>query len=246
MEQNAKNETPVASVENANTSVPAASTVENKQKSGTGLKIATAIACLVAVCGIGFGVYGMIRSSEKDNQISEKDGQISELKVQVEDFNGKITTLETEKIETTDENGTTVTIVDSPVKNENPEDYIYVGEWGVKIKISDNLSNISYEFLGDGYSRSCRSLGLSASTRGDGSKPSFVKTGGDKGEYLGYVMRCPKEDLYPYGSNINISDPAYNYYYERIQYSITQTDWESESVDAIKNMLTNPDNYSAI
>ena len=210
-----------------------------KQNDGKGWKIATVIASVVAVCGIGFGVYGMMQSSQKDNQISD-------LKVQVEDSNGKITTLETEKIETTDGDGTTVTIADSTVKNENPEDYIYVGEWDVKIKISDNLSNISYEFLGDGYHRSCRTLGLSASTKGDGSKPSFVKTGGDKGDYLGYVMRCPKEDFYPYGAVINIDDSAYIYYYERIQYPITQTDWESESVDAIKDMLTNPDNYSAI
>ncbi|MBQ8156300.1 hypothetical protein IJ101_00740 [Candidatus Saccharibacteria bacterium] len=210
-----------------------------KQNDGKGWKIATVIASVVAVCGIGFGVYGMMQSSQKDNQISD-------LKVQVEDSNGKITTLETEKIETTDGDGTTVTIADSTVKNENPEDYIYVGEWDVKIKISDNLSNISYEFLGDGYHRSCRTLGLSASTKGDGSKPSFVKTGGDKGDYLGYVMRCPKEDFYPYGAVINIDDSEYSYYYERIQYPITQTDWESESVDAIKDMLTNPDNYSAI
>ena len=73
MEQNAENDAPVASVENADTSVSAASTVENKQKSGKGLKIVTAIACIVAVCGIGFGVYGMIRSFEKDNQIFQKE-----------------------------------------------------------------------------------------------------------------------------------------------------------------------------
>ena len=48
MEQNAEAGTPVVPV------------VENKQKSGNGLKIATVIACIVAVCGIGFGVYGMM------------------------------------------------------------------------------------------------------------------------------------------------------------------------------------------
>ena len=68
-------------------------------------KIATVIASIVAICGIGFGVYGMIQSLQKDSQISD-------LKVQVEDSNGKITTLETERIETTDENGTTITITD--------------------------------------------------------------------------------------------------------------------------------------
>ena len=80
--------------------------VGNQQKSGNGLKIATAIACIVAVCGIRFGVYGMMQGAQKDNQISD-------LKVQVKDSDGEVTTLETEKIETSDENGTTITIADS-------------------------------------------------------------------------------------------------------------------------------------
>ena len=80
--------------------------VDNQQKSGNGLKIATAVACVVAVCGIGFGIYGMMQSAQKDNQISD-------LKVQVKDPDGEVTTLETEKIETSDENGTTITIADS-------------------------------------------------------------------------------------------------------------------------------------
>lgn len=45
--------------QNAGAGVPVAPMVENKQKSGNGLKIATVIACIVAVCGIGFGIYGM-------------------------------------------------------------------------------------------------------------------------------------------------------------------------------------------
>ena len=110
------------------------------QKGGNGLKIATAIASVVAVCGIGFGIYGMIQSSQKDSQISD-------LKVQVEDSNGKITTLETEKIETTDKDGTTVTIADSAVKNENSEDYIYVGEWGFKIKKPENWRDLVQRYV---------------------------------------------------------------------------------------------------
>ena len=223
--------------QNAETDTPMAPAVDSKQKSGNSLKITTTIACIVAVCGIGFGVYGMMQSSQKDSQISD-------LKVQIDDLNGKIAALGTGEIKVNDENDAINEIVDST--KENPEDYIYVGEWGIKIKILNELSNISYEYLGDGYHRSCRTLGVSASTKGDGSKPSFVKTGGDNGDYLGYVMRCPKEDFYPYGAVINIDDPNYSYYYERIQHYITQTDWESESVDTVNNMLMNPDNYSAI
>ena len=45
--------------QNADTGVPVVPMAENKQKSGNGLKIATVIACVAAVCGIGFGIYGM-------------------------------------------------------------------------------------------------------------------------------------------------------------------------------------------
>ena len=64
----------------------------NKQNGGNGLKIATAIACLVAVCGIGFGVYGVM-------QVSNRDSQISDLKIQIKDSNDKIAALETMKSE---------------------------------------------------------------------------------------------------------------------------------------------------
>lgn len=83
-----------------------------KQDNGKGWKIATAIASVVAVCGIGFGVYGMIQSFQKENQISD-------LKVQVEDANGKITALETDEIKISDDSQT-ITISDSTVKKQNP------------------------------------------------------------------------------------------------------------------------------
>lgn len=79
-----------------------------KQSNGKGLKIATAIASVVAVCGIGFGVYGMIQSSQKDSQISD-------LKVQIKEDDGTITTIETPEIETNTSDGTTVTITDTVV-----------------------------------------------------------------------------------------------------------------------------------
>ena len=210
-----------------------------KQGNGKGLKIVTALACVVAACGIGFGVYGMIQSSQKDNQISD-------LKVQVKDNNGTITTIETPEIETTTDNGTTVTITDTVAATENTEDYIYIGEWGTKIKISDELTNISYAYVDDNSKDTCGVLMLTASTKGDGSKPDFVRSSGQVSDYLGAINRCSNEDARPYGTPVDIDDPGYTYHYDAIQYSITNTDWESESVEAIKNMLTNPDNYSAI
>lgn len=51
MEQNIDTSAPVT---------PATPVVNNKQKNNNGLKITSAIACVLAACGIGFGVYGMM------------------------------------------------------------------------------------------------------------------------------------------------------------------------------------------
>jgi len=111
--------------QNANAGAPVEPIVENKQKSGNGLKIATAIACIVAVCGIGFGVYGMVQSSQKDSQISGLKAQILE--------------------KTIDNDGITETEDDSVSQRE--QDYLYLDEFGIKIRIPDNTQVTSYDYL---------------------------------------------------------------------------------------------------
>lgn len=91
--------------QNNDTGAPMTPVVDDKKKNGNGLKIATAIACVVAVCGVGFGVYGMIQSAQKDKQVSD-------LKVQIEDKDGIITELGTDKIEIDDATNT-ITIADN-------------------------------------------------------------------------------------------------------------------------------------
>lgn len=65
--------------QNADAGVSMTPVVDDKQKSGNGLKIVTAVACVVAVCGIGFGIYGMMQSSDKDSQVSNLKTQIEKL-----------------------------------------------------------------------------------------------------------------------------------------------------------------------
>lgn len=50
---------------------------ESKQKNGNGLKIATLIACIVAVCGIGFGVYSTLENNNKSQEISNLKSKLS-------------------------------------------------------------------------------------------------------------------------------------------------------------------------
>lgn len=115
--------------QNLDTSAPIAPAAENnKQNGGNGLKIVTAIACIVAVCGIGFGVYGVIQSSQRDSQISILNSEIIELKQTVEDL----------------KNNTSNDVV------EKTEDYILLEELGIKIKKNDSFPNMVVKFTGQG------------------------------------------------------------------------------------------------
>ena len=95
--------------QNTDNGMPTASAVDSKQENGNGLKIATAIACVVAACGLGFGVYGMLQSAQKDSQISDlkvevndKSAKIDELETKISDFDSKEeeVTINTETITT--------------------------------------------------------------------------------------------------------------------------------------------------
>lgn len=151
--------------QNADAGASIAPVVDNKQKSGNGLKIATAIACIMAVCGIGFGVYGMMQSSQKDSQISD-------LKVQIKKDDGTITTIETPEIETTTNNGTTVTITDTAKVSGGPyieNGYFYVPEWSLKFSIPSELTNygyaVNYDTAQTGYT--LPSIGFTAMLKSD-------------------------------------------------------------------------------
>ena len=125
--------------QNTNTGAPMTSVVDDKKKNGNGLKITTAIACVVAICGIGFGVYGMMQSTQKD-------GQISDLKNQIESLNGKITSLE---IDDDENRGVDNEVKDDPtaVVNGDSKDYIYVGEWSFKIRKPENWRDLVQKYV---------------------------------------------------------------------------------------------------
>ncbi len=145
--------------------VAATPTTNNKTSNGNGWKAATAIASVVAICGIGFGVYSMMQKTQADDKISD-------LKIQMKNSDGTVTTIDSSKIETTDGNGTTVTITDTAKAVGGPyieDGYFYVPEWGVKYKLSDDLVNYGYAVdqnnQGDSYGNYV--VGLTALAKGD-------------------------------------------------------------------------------
>lgn len=218
--------------QNVDTGAPIAPVAENnKQNGGNGLKIATAIACIVAVCGIGLGVYGMIQSSQKDNQISD-------LKVQIKEGDGTVTTIETPEIETTTDNGTTITITDSTIINEDTKDYIYIGAWGAKIKIPENLKGISYIY--DNHSR--LSLCVNGIANGGQYAPEFADIHKNT-DGLGCIMQYFDSELteeQKQTASFSNGDFYLIYSHPQAVYSVDKDEqnWEVESVNLIQEMLT--------
>ena len=117
-----------------NTNMAAPSTVvDNKPKDSKGLKIATAIACIFGICGIGFGVYGVMQGLEKDNQISNlkaevnsKSAKIQELETTISNLNNKteeivIDTETTTPTDTTEQNATEQNTTEQTASNDDNE-----------------------------------------------------------------------------------------------------------------------------
>ena len=101
----------------------------NNQKSKNN-QIAMIITSIVAICGIGFGINGIIQNSQKDSQITD-------LKVQLEESNNKITTsIEKEKNE--------------DKENETAANsYLSINNWGIKVKIGTDIRPLRIIYSSD-------------------------------------------------------------------------------------------------
>ena len=106
--------------QNVDTGAPVAPMLENKQKSGNGLKIATVITCIVAVCGIGFGVYGLMQVSDKNSQISNLKAQIEKLETVEKNEGSTITDID---VDESDDSGSFSTNILTNIKNLGDSTY---------------------------------------------------------------------------------------------------------------------------
>ena len=108
-----------------------------EKKTGNGMLIGMILCALIALGGVGFGVWAMMdgnaQKEQLNSQISALRDQINEMQEEVSiDSDGDI-----------DINGDT--------DNVDVANYIYVGEWGLKIKKPENWRELvtKYEFIND-------------------------------------------------------------------------------------------------
>ncbi len=216
-------------MENTN---PAPVAVEKKSKGSLACMIALAV---VALAGAGFGVYGMIKANEKP--------QPQDLKIQVKEDDGTVTTIDADKIEKTDDDKTII-IADTPVESSS-KDYIYIGRWGLKIKVGDELEEVTYKFDYVPSDAAWR-LDLSGGIKGAQAMSEFSSV---ERCSLGVITKVPKanaESYRLYGSTLIMTDGDYEFYYGHPQDSCGpeySLDLELKTTEAIERILTNPDNY---
>lgn len=123
------------------------------------------------------------------------------------------------------------------------DEYIYLKDWALKIKIPSGLSNVSFDYDNGDYPAV-----LIWGTRKDNGAnyvPDFAKQS-KNGNALGTVTRVPRYERAAAGRLIWYDD-YYNYYYQgptgEPNASESEMDWWVESYLLIKEMLTNADNY---
>ncbi|MBR3132390.1 hypothetical protein IKG33_03210 [Candidatus Saccharibacteria bacterium] len=111
----------------------------DKPKKSGGMILGMVLFAILAAGGIGFGVWAMMDGNAQKEQLNE---QINTLKTQNNELMDKLGAAGSGS-NTTDE---TTTL------NVNTADYIYVGEWGIKIKIPEGKSSeVSYLFSAEDY-----------------------------------------------------------------------------------------------
>ena len=207
-----------------------AAPANEKKKGGSGMVIGLILCLLLAVGGIGFGVWMMMDGNTQKDALNQ---QISALKKQNNELQEKISDLD----------------VSSDVDSA---DYIYVGEWGLKFKIPEGLEKISYLVdyrVSEQYENYLYINGVAGNYEGT---PSFLNTSVEE-YWLGCLHRLvqgEEPELKASMGTLVTTIDGFEYYYGGPQASKSKDgqdlDLESETVNLIRQMLTNPENYSKI
>lgn len=220
---------------------------DNSEKTKMSKKqiVGLVVLSLIALGGVLFGIYGMNSQNE----------QVAELKARAETAEGKVAELETEKVTITDPDSGTIEIVDDvEVATADTEGYIYIGEWGLKIKIPDDLTYVSYKF-NSRPDEGTEILYINGTKGTRSSMPSFSNTSINDVWLVGlarYASDFDTSTIPGSGSagELVYTDNGYNYYASGPQSvrstNESDTELEVQSVNYILEVLRDPNSYSAI
>lgn len=226
-----------------NASAPASAPAPGKPKSSKGAIATIILLAILAIGGIAGAIYFYMDANNKATENAELSAKLD----LIESETG------VEVTEKEDEDGNTTTVVEVVNSIPNAEKYIFVNSWNIKIRIPDGLLAVSYIYDASNGS----SLSVSGTDCRDGIRcqviPSFAKILGTDGQVpLGVIVRHDDvnyPDDYMLGKKVGEID-GWSYYYAGPQAVFStnpeEAEWESDSVNLIREMLTDINNYSKI
>lgn len=231
---------------------------KQRSKPKNGSKIAIIILAILATAGLGFGIYGFFfkKSEEKpvQNAISttELESELTNLKKKYSILQNYVEELEASGAEIPED-------AKSATKDNPPETaidtgkYIYVNEWGIKIKLPEELALVtySYDYYIDG---PVEKAGYSTSLCISGSEDKALYAFSSVGKAtpgLVCISRDFKQREHLVDAVEIFHDDSGWYYLSGAQAYYTEADtmargYEASIVELFKQHFSNPSNYSAI
>ena len=222
----------------------------SEKASSKGKTVALIITSLLAIAGLSFSGYEFYANEIAKKKTSET---ASDLKVEIANSDGTTTSLETDKISINSDTKT-VTITDSDAKVENPGEYIYVGAWGLKVKLPEGLYNIQFEFIRGAYNWTGPRPEDESSLKVYATLTEEIPD--DEEYYYRTFSPCTTAAITRYPADQIPGDvgkafmiDGYDYFFAGWQYACADKSGNVLSDQAgtiLRDAITNPDNWSKI
>lgn len=208
------------------------------------LKVAALVMAFLTLCGIGFGVYELVENNKKNEEKVALEKMVKEKEEIIKEYQFF------EKKDSEEIANDEILIIEESSAEGDVQKYIYIGQWGIKIALPDGLSLTGYEYaMKNGYSTL---LVRGVDCRENGRCQYAPEFSMDDNFSLGAIIRI-HEGGNPYEGIVErekmFTIDGYDYYYEHPQsvYSLgDEQQWEVSTVNLIRDMLTNQNNYSKI
>lgn len=253
----ADNMTPISTPNLAQPSEPMHQIGLQSKKQRNKLLPVVIVLAIVAVAGIGFGVFELIMNNQASSRAEALDSELAKkneaLKLTEEKLGAQIKIKEEEEDKEEDEKEEDEEVVKVDVSAAR--DYIYVGEWGIKIKVPGTLHTVSYVLSNAQYPSTMYISGVICSDGRCQYVPDFLVNSLNSGSGLVAISRYDKtlakaetikngsmaEDTSgnALGEVVYVGD---DYYYtlthgNGLMGTESERQWEAESADAVMEMV---------
>lgn len=235
---------------------PSKSTINFKELLGKWYIWAMLGCLLFAIFGISFAAYTLSENAKAEDKIAQLEKELDEKNQLLVKYGAQLGQIvgdssrpgyqEPEKDDDNNENPATIA----------SSDYIYIGEWGIKLRIPEGLKNVSYRF-----SNFVHQDGNSEIYPYDKTKTVCVSAILDEMDYtpesfsilnnsFGCLTQLKESDADQFTPEeiVKIDDEVFRYKYPEDIRSIStneqEQNWGTKIIPLVQQMLTNPDNIS--